>query len=239
MITISDRAKLIFTRWIDLWGDNIIARAKEQDDDIDDPEVEVDSVCFGDSDIGMLSLTISVMLGYCEEGCDNWKDAIAFPKKCETCKSTTQEIIISLSYHKKNEKKTNLYSTRIYLECITPDMFRNIIKALPPAYHLCSCEQKVCDSTDPESPKSKWCATCFVYRYTRTEEQGGDCCICYENEGRWTRFSCGHEIHHHCYMKLSIDPEKIRISEYATSACKRCPLCRDPIKKGITDCYDV
>ena len=63
------------------------------------------------------------------------------------------------------------------------------------------------------------CKTCYIWSYTRTEEEGGDCAICYENNGRWIELTtCKHQFHYGC------------IKTYNN---KKCPLCRH---EYITHC---
>jgi hypothetical protein len=51
------------------------------------------------------------------------------------------------------------------------------------------------------------CDFCYLYDYTHTE----NCCVCYENKGRWVQLSCDHIIHKHCWNKIKN---------------RKCPLCR-------------
>jgi len=73
------------------------------------------------------------------------------------------------------------------------------------SYQLCACGSLVDENGDG------WCQSCFIHRYHRTEEEGGDCCICMENEGVWMKLICKHVVHRNCYLKQN---------KYA------CPLCR-------------
>jgi hypothetical protein len=69
-----------------------------------------------------------------------------------------------------------------------------------------------------------WCNDCYVNRYIRTEDQGGICCICHENEGSWCRLSCGHEVHRHCYRDIKDEP--VEKGTRWGDIPKKCPLCR-------------
>jgi hypothetical protein len=63
------------------------------------------------------------------------------------------------------------------------------------------------------------CKTCLIWSYKRTEEEGGDCSICYENDGRWIELKiCKHQFHYGCIKKNNNN---------------KCPLCR---REYITDC---
>jgi hypothetical protein len=74
-------------------------------------------------------------------------------------------------------------------------------------YDFCICGGKVF--------KEKLCHNCYPHEYTRSEAEGGDCPICYENGGRWCQFvECKHQFHYGCITKIREHP-------------KKCPLCRN------------
>lgn len=69
------------------------------------------------------------------------------------------------------------------------------------------------------SYKDGLCDECYIHQYERTEDEGGECCICRENGGRWVKLiACGHIIHLHCCKKIEANADKK----------KCCPLCRVP-----------
>ena len=119
---------------------------------------------------------------------------------------------IRVSYNKKG-----LFYKRI--NEITLETAVRIVTHIKALYQICRCGD--------EATKDGWCDNCYIHRYTRTEEEGGDCSICYENEGRWVRLECKHEFHLHCYHKIDFDVKEGR----------RCPLCRKVSKTNV-DCYD-
>jgi hypothetical protein len=223
MISVSERAKTVFTRWVDVWGKHLIKQAMELKEMPDADEL--DSISFGDIDVGVLSFAVGVLLGVCEPECDHAREDIPYPETCDLCDSLTQRLEISLSYHRKGEKKILLHTIQLDLDEITVDKIYEVIQSYQSTYYSCQCDRLVYDPSDREAPLGKWCMNCYIFRYKRTEEQGGDCCICYENEGRWARFPCGHETHYHCYSKMPAN-------------ARRCPLCRASITKALADCYD-
>ena len=101
------------------------------------------------------------------------------------------------------------------------------IDKLPSTFEVCRCAKMV-------ARKDGWCNDCYIYRYTRSEEEGGDCCVCMENEGKWIKLSCNHVIHEQCYNKIryigttSSDPPTPLL----------CPLCRQPIITTTPHPYD-
>jgi hypothetical protein len=81
-------------------------------------------------------------------------------------------------------------------------------------YQVCKC-----GNTGKLLQYDGMCKTCFIWSYTRTEEEGGDCSICYENNGRWVELkTCKHQFHYGCIKKYNN---------------KKCPLCRH---EYITHC---
>ena len=110
---------------------------------------------------------------------------------------------------------TYLFNKIIYEKTVEEAL--KIVGSIPVSYELCKCGDI--------AEQDEWCIMCYVHRYTRTEAEGGVCCCCYENEGRWIRLECKHELHQHCFNKL---------------ASMLCPLCRAPVKYNEVkrDCYD-
>lgn len=88
------------------------------------------------------------------------------------------------------------------------EQLKEIISAMTD-FKMCQCGEK--------ATKDIWCKLCYLYRYIRTEEEGGDCSICMENEGRWLKTECGHIFHAHCFNKIPGNSSTWR---------RKCPLCR-------------
>lgn len=63
------------------------------------------------------------------------------------------------------------------------------------------------------SPKEDYCKLDYIYNYEREDI----CCICLENNGSWTKLSCGHFIHTSCFQHLQESNQEL------------CPLCKEPI----------
>ena len=73
------------------------------------------------------------------------------------------------------------------------------------------------------------CDECYIHSYVRSEEEGGDCCVCHENDGRWVKLDCGHILHNHCFFEIKVEAEQKR----------KCPLCRHQSRWPLRyDCYD-
>jgi len=73
-----------------------------------------------------------------------------------------------------------------------------------------------CKHCDAIAIEDGMCKQCYIYGYTRTEEEGGDCAVCMQNGGRWVgSINCSHIICMGCNKKLQK---------------KECPLCRTSYK---------
>lgn len=132
---------------------------------------------------------------------------------CEKCREYTAY----LAYHPKEAgRHINIqlaeYQFTVYSD--KKDLLEWLDK-LPSTFNLCSCGENLVK-------RDNWCSTCYIFRYERTEEEGGACCVCLENEGRWVKLSCKHIIHKNCYRHLVKD---------------ECPLCRNPNEELIEDPY--
>ena len=98
------------------------------------------------------------------------------------------------------------------------EMHEKFQKLSGKTYEICPCYKSL-------TYKDGFCKECYIRVYTRTEEEGGDCSICMQNEGRWIQLNeCKHIFHSWCINKL-ID--------------KKCPLCRNNNIKCTYDPYDV
>ena len=123
---------------------------------------------------------------------------------CEECnikEGITFEIHIELA-------GTHRTLETIYYKADEP--LEEVIKKFEPligkTYYFCLCNGIVY--------KDKLCRNCYPHAYTRSEEEGGDCAICYDNGGRWCQFiECKHQFHYGCIVKIQENP-------------KKCPLCR-------------
>jgi hypothetical protein len=65
----------------------------------------------------------------------------------------------------------------------------------------------------------------YEHSYIRTEEQGGDCAICLNNDAAcWSELNCTHKFHTNCLKQL---------------VNHVCPLCREPITEVNENVYTV
>jgi hypothetical protein len=131
-----------------------------------------------------------------------------------------------LLYHPRND--ISLHSVRFILGSGSEDTKDNMLPKvlewvdnLPSMFQMCRCAKMI-------ARRDGWCVECYIYRYTRTEEEGGDCCVCMENEGKWVKLSCKHIIHKHCYDGIHCCQPKSTL----------CPLCRQQVTDTTSNPYD-
>ena len=92
-------------------------------------------------------------------------------------------------------------------------MVKQIKKEFPLSMTVCHCGEKADEATLK-------CRRCFIQSYTRTEDEGGNCSICLENDGVWIKTKCGHIFHQQCLIKAkAVNPV--------------CPMCRGSIEYQI------
>jgi hypothetical protein len=94
-------------------------------------------------------------------------------------------------------------------------MLKKIKKDFPDSMFICHCGEKAIEELNK-------CRQCFIHSYIRTEEEGGDCPICFENDWVWIKTKCNHIFHQSCLKK-------------AKAVNGLCPICRAIIDYHI--CY--
>ena len=92
-------------------------------------------------------------------------------------------------------------------------------------YNICDCGRlcgEICQSPPCSNPDQyDRCEDCYIYSYIRKEEEGGDCCVCMQNDGVWVKLECNHIIHKSCWNKI------------LKGRCMNlCPLCRANTRVG-------
>ena len=95
---------------------------------------------------------------------------------------------------------------------ITKHFAHLLAESIPDSIILCVCGDK--------AVKKNKCRGCYLDSYTRTEEEGGACSICFENKGIWFKTHCGHIFHQQCLIR-------------ALKGKNQCPLCRAQIPHCI------
>lgn len=205
-LTLSERNREQFRRFVRLNYDSCIKRGLETNSDrlLDGSEERLSDGRFGKFDIELYVMLVSD----CDDQCD-----------CADCVSNrNREFTLSIRYRSNKEVCLRHYDFRI--EDTTMSMVPKILQwidELPSTYELCRCKGTL-------ALRDGWCHACYLYRYTRTEEEGGDCCVCLENEGRWIKLSCNHIIHGSCYTSIND---------------RKCPLCRQLVGSSYSfDPYD-
>lgn len=214
-IDISPRIKLAIIRFVEVHYNDAMKRLQSLKDDNEE------CLCADTFGNKKYDVSITPWIESHDDNCD-YSGATQKDQPCDCNKdrhNTFQiyygkEKTVIFSYHCEDESDAELISKL--------NTFDSFI--------LCNCGSKV------QVQSRGWCNTCYINRVTRTEEEGGDCCICMENEGRWIKTDCGHYMHNSCYFKI----ENKCITEGHTSRwCRSCPLCRAIIKDITYDVYQV
>ena len=214
-IALSNRVKDVFQRFVEVSLEKIVKDAKECVGNAGDEERATDYR------VGDWKMEVCTQAAYHADDCPNEEDDLSYGSKCDVCDSTPHSLTITL-YHKRKPIACEIME----VSTITFENVSTWIQALPTAWELCRCQTVLRDSP---SPKHGTCKQCYIRGYIRSEEEGGNCCICQENDDRWVKFKCGHAIHWHCYLLMTDHGMKNM----------RCPLCREAISGNVVDPYDV
>ena len=174
-----------------------------------DPKDDEDKMRLWTEYVGKLQVAFHVRLPEHEDDCDQADDDDGDDGDCDCCmdREFTVSIFYCPSAAASNGRKFPLAEYNFYSNFKRENVSAVIMERLCDAYRLCHCGH------DLES-EDGWCSMCYIHRHERSDEEGGVCCICHENEGRWVKLGCGHVMHRHCQQKL-------------VKAC--CPMCREKI----------
>ena len=217
-ISLSKRGYTVLKRWVETRFEKALETAKEAtEDDFDEP-----------GEIFQYN-NWRLELNYCcashQDGCrDEGDDVVG--DQCDHCNPTPLLFCVELSY-------TN-HATNTDWKCFEMKSWRTSTLNIEVLLSWLDWVQE---------KKNKWtqcrcgtlatmngaCHKCYIHSYVRSEEEGGDCCVCHENNGRWVKLACGHILHNHCFYQIVMEAGEKR----------KCPLCRNLSKIPKYDCYDV
>lgn len=216
-ITLSDRTKTLFQRFVEVKLKKIAANAKECEGM--EPDDDSWTHVFRVKD---WKLKISVLTPDHAENCSHADDGnhLSYGELCDECEPSLHLLHFSISHKKKTIAMMNWGLT------VTQEVITTWIHSLATEWGVCRCGEFL--RLYP-SPQNDTCEHCYIHSYHRSEDEGGNCCICHENDDRWVRFKCGHETHLHCYSIMTDHGQKNM----------RCPLCREAISGNVLDPYDV
>ena len=125
--------------------------------------------------------------------------------KCTECNSEEGYKINIHVYYNKIRIKGLSQNTMLDGNPLTWNDLYSKLSFLEKPIKMCECGKK--------AKNDYKCKECYLFSYTRTEEEGGDCAVCLQNGGVWYKLECTHIIHRMCLKKIS----KIK---------PICPLCR-------------
>lgn len=216
-IEISRRLFTLMNRATEIYWDKLLQEAKEKTSTDEAREKHNDKEeymkTFYELTIGKFKFKLDYSFQY-NHVC--YKEDVLLLAEKEDCDCDKDVgYIIGLDYEGRN-----LFYKRI--NETTLENALKIVGYIKASYQICQCGNA--------ATKEGWCNTCYIRRHTRTEAEGGDCSVCYENEGRWVRLECKHELHLHCHDKIEPD---------VSHGCgRKCPLCRRVSARPNIDCYD-
>ena len=214
MLTLSPRIKTIFKRFVEVDADSMIQHIKTLNDDSSEEESDREESVYAGEFVMKLCGGPGAHADNCEE-----QGYLAYGETCSHCNHTDAYLHVSVGHRARGTQHfVYLVHHNYDVKNITKDTLYGWIETLREEWSLCQC-RSVATIHDK-------CKTCYLHGYQRTEEQGGNCCVCHENDGRWIRYQCGHEIHLHCHRRIEQ---------------KKCPLCRAIVETSTTliDPYDV
>jgi hypothetical protein len=225
---LSKRASTVFKRYVEMNFDDVLERAKKAKKNLYDTPYFIR--------VSNWTLKLDYYMGFHQDDCEKDKNEdISFNQKCDECDYQKVRIGI-IVYYEYNPKKNDLRIDSLLLDAdiaIKENMYEFLNKIEGKQWTICPCNSI--------AKKDGFCEECYIHSYERTEEEGGNCAICYENNGRWIKLECGHIFHTYCIRNV------VTTSSNGSSNgwIKKCPLCRrewdiccdNP--KTIYDCYDV
>lgn len=202
-VTISSPVKRAIYRAFDILYDSTIEKGSKKSENDGENIVTVRIGSF-------FSVAYDVYIPYHDDDCEfSGETGFADECDCENVRTYTA----SLHY-----KRTELSAYEFMQQDAKSKLF-DWINSIADSYQVCNCG---CELVKRDG----LCTMCYILSYERSEEEGGACCVCLENNGRWVKLNCNHIMHKTCYRNL---------------VKSECPLCRHPhhLCKVIDDPYLV
>jgi hypothetical protein len=216
--TLSIRAKTIFARLAEVDMEATLREAKALDKE--------GLQCWGERDhersvrCGDWSFGLELLPPQHDESCELVDEGyIPFGGTCEHCKENEEKWWMGLYLNSNGARRLIERKTISARGEQTEDRYLSALAwvvGLPKEWKICLCGGE-------KAIRGDFCRTCYLHSYKRTEEEGGDCCVCHENNGRWVKLECGHILHSYCWGKV---------------VGKNCPLCRKASHSQSLDPYD-
>jgi hypothetical protein len=204
-VNFTQRIKDVISRQLKVDFCRIMTKVQEQfdsNDDKDGDEIRESTIAYNED----LEIRITPDIETHQTDCDGFPYTLVHDCFCSNVRDVT--IMINITY-----KGNSVYTFKLK-EMPLENMIERIQADFPASITICQCGDEAIEDSK--------CRRCYIHSYTRTEEEGGACSICLENDGLWFKTKCGHIFHQHCLLK-AID----------VSNSRRCPLCRADINYSI------
>jgi hypothetical protein len=218
-ISLSKRGFTVLKRWMDVKFDSSLERAKTAQDDSDG---EINSHRFGKN----WKIEYDYVLPHHQYGCDDGDRQLLYGDTCDKCRYDKMDFIVSLLYTDSGKHCWEPMAVKTFpIDTVSKEMLLTWlywVEQNKNEWSFCRCGTL--------ATMNGTCDSCYIHGYVRSEEKGGDCCVCHENDGRWVKLQCGHILHRHCFIKIGVEGTK-----------RKCPLCRasSDFATAQEDCYDV
>ena len=208
-INFTKRMKDVISRQLTFDFARLMTNVQEQFDsnEINNNDEKNESINSYNEDI---KIRISLDIEPHDGDCDNYPFELDEDDDCGCSNVRNITFKINIKY------KDNFVFCFPMKENCLEDMLNKIKNDFPNYILICQCGSKA------EEDYQNKCRQCFINSYIRTEEEGGDCPICFENDGVWIKTKCGHIFHQHCFKKVK-------------ETNSMCPICRADIDYHICD----
>jgi hypothetical protein len=222
---LSKRGLTVFKRYVEMTFDEVLNKAKKAKKPLYNTPYSIS--------ISKWTIKLDYYMGFHDDECDKGVDAdILFDEKCDECDyhKVRMSLVVYYEYH---PKKNDMHIDSLLLDAdiaTKENMYEFLDKIQEKQWTICPCKSV--------AKKDGLCRECYIHSYERTEEEGGHCAICYENNGRWMKMECGHIFHSYCVRNLDGIPSSHGWIKKCPLCRKECDICSDN-KLTVYDCYDV
>lgn len=225
-ITLSKRGFTVFKRYVETKFEEVVKKAKEATEDSEEPVAG-----FSYPNGWRLILDYSCACHRDEDCVVDGDNIMAYGEECDKCNYYPTHILIGLQYKRAESWEWKIMACKEFqVKTVKLEMLLDWLDYVEETKNKWTFCRYQCGDL---ATMNGACERCYIHSYVRSEEEGGDCCVCRENDGRWVKIRCGHILHYHCFMKIPPLQDG--------TGNRKCPMCRElcSFAKSHIDCYDV